>query len=138
MEGKSTTTSEGSGLGSTDGTYCGCNGAGAAGAGFSTSSVNSNGRSFLAGGAGATDRRSGQCAALVDGSFGGGGNGGNGGGGGGGFKGGFGGGVLNAGGTLYSSLSTDGQGGFSYNAGTSTSGFNGNNAGDGYIIIEPL
>ena len=122
------------GSGGNDGGWCGCGGDGSPGGGFFTSGIGDGaGESFLSGGRGGSTTRPGQCIDPGWGGFGGGGNSGNGGGGGGGYQGGFGGGS--------GSPEADehrGQGGFSYNAGTSPTGVDGAHEGDGTVVITPL
>ncbi|HFE46343.1 MAG TPA: hypothetical protein ENJ18_12750 [Nannocystis exedens] len=115
-----------------DGTWCGCGGAGSAGAGFTTNGLNSGAKSFLNGGAGDNTERPGQCVDSGIGGFGGGGNGGNGGGGGGGYGGGNGGGVNGDGTYSY------GKGGRSHNDGMNPEAQDGIRVGHGQVVINKL
>ncbi len=113
-----------------DGFYCGCGGAGSAGAGFLSNGTNSGAKAFINGGAGDNTERPGQCVDSGLGGFGGGGNGGNGGGGGGGYEGGNGGGINNT--------NAYGSGGKSFNSGTNPIGEDGIRVGQGELTITLL
>jgi hypothetical protein len=135
LEAGTSATGDGNGgNGGNDGDWCGCGGDGSPGGGFFTSGIGDGaGESFLSGGRGGNTTRPGQCIDPGWGGFGGGGNSGNGGGGGGGYQGGFGGGSASP-----EADEHRGQGGFSYNAGTSPAGVDGAHEGDGEVVITPL
>ncbi len=129
QDGKGATGDGEGGTSSGNGGWCGCGGAGSAGAGFNSDGQNSGARSFLNGGAGDDTERPGQCVDSGIGGFGGGGNGGNGGGGGGGYEGGDGGGAPNP---------AYGTGGLSYNDGADPQMQDGVKLGHGEVIITKM
>ncbi|MBU1508866.1 hypothetical protein KKD52_00790, partial [Myxococcota bacterium] len=126
MNGKAATGTGDGGVGSNDGNYCACGGAGSPGGGYYTSGVPTGGQAFILGGLGDSTERPSQCVDSGLGGFGGGGNGGNGGGGGGGYQGGNGGGYLGV---------VPGEGGYSYNGGTDPQGDDGVRPGHGLVRI---